>query len=59
MCTVSINIDENELRGYNPALSGTAQPKAQKTMVKESLTRAFNELHSGKINHDARKLFAE
>ena len=25
MCTVSINIDENELlRGYNPALSGTA-----------------------------------
>lgn len=33
--------------------------KAQKTIVKESLTRAFNELHSGKINHDARKLFAE
>lgn len=24
MCTVSINIDENELHGYNPALSGTA-----------------------------------
>ena len=24
MCTVSIKIDENELRGYTPALSGTA-----------------------------------
>ena len=31
--------------------------KVQKTMVKESLTRAFDELHSGKIKHDARKLF--
>jgi hypothetical protein len=40
-------------------LSQERQPKAQKTMVKESLTRAFNELHLGKINHDARKLFAE
>ena len=31
--------------------------KVQKTMVKESLTRAFDELHSGKVHHDARKLF--
>ena len=33
--------------------------KAQKAMVKDSLTRAFDELHSGKVHHDARKLFAE
>lgn len=33
--------------------------KVQKTMVRESLTRAFDELHSGKVYHDARKLFAE
>jgi hypothetical protein len=33
--------------------------KVQKTMVKDSLTRAFDELHSGKVHHDARKLFAE
>ena len=31
--------------------------KAQQKMVKESLTRAFDELHSGKIHHDARNLF--
>jgi len=30
--------------------------KAQQKMVKESLTRAFDELHSGKVHHDARKL---
>ena len=29
----------------------------QQQMVKESLTRAFDEFHSGKIRHDARKLF--
>ena len=29
----------------------------QKTMVKDSLTKAFDELHSGKIHHDARNLF--
>ena len=29
----------------------------QKTMVKESLNRAFDELHSGKVHHDARSLF--
>ena len=33
--------------------------KVQKTMVRDSLTRAFDELHSGKVHHDARKLFAE
>jgi hypothetical protein len=32
--------------------------KVQKAMVKESFTRAFDELHSGKVHHDARKLFA-
>ena len=31
--------------------------KAQQQMVKESLTRAFDELHSGKAHHDARNLF--
>jgi len=33
--------------------------KVQKAMVKDSLTIAFDELHSGKVHHDARKLFAE
>lgn len=33
--------------------------KVQKAMVKESLTKAFDELHSGKVHHDARNLFAE
>ena len=33
--------------------------KAQQKMVKESLTRAFNQLHAGNVNHDARNLFAE
>ena len=27
--------------------------------VKDSLTRAFNELHAGKVHRDARKLFAK
>lgn len=31
--------------------------KAQKAMVKESMTRAFNELHSGDVRHDARNMF--
>lgn len=31
----------------------------QKQMVKDSLTRAFDELHSGKVHHDARKLFSK
>ena len=29
---------------------------AQKTMVKESLTKAFDELHAGQVKHDARSL---
>jgi len=33
--------------------------KAQQKMVKESLTRAFDQLYAGKVNHDARNLFAE
>ena len=33
--------------------------KAQEQMVKDSLTRAFDQLHSGKVHHDARKLFAK
>lgn len=33
--------------------------KTQQMMVKESLTRAFDELHSGKAHHDARKLFSK
>ncbi len=33
--------------------------KDQQKMVEESLTRAFDELHSGKVHHDARKLFAK
>jgi len=36
-----------------------AKAKAQQQMVKESLTRAFDELHSGKVRRDARKLFAK
>ena len=31
--------------------------KAQKAMIKESMTRAFNELHSGDVRHDARNMF--
>ena len=31
--------------------------KAQKAMVKESMTRAFVELHSGDVRHDARNMF--
>lgn len=30
---------------------------AQQQMVKDSLTRAFDELHSGKVHHNARDLF--
>jgi hypothetical protein len=33
--------------------------KVQKAMVSDSLTRAFDELHSGRVHYDARKLFAE
>ncbi|UKK62344.1 hypothetical protein L6468_00780 [Prevotella communis] len=31
--------------------------QAQQKMVKDSLERAFNELHAGKVRKDARKLF--
>ncbi len=31
----------------------------QQAMVKESLSKAFDELNSGKVHHDARKLFSE
>ena len=31
--------------------------EAQEQMVKDSLTRAFDELHTGKLHHDACKLF--
>ena len=34
-----------------------SDPHSQQAMVKDSLTRAFDELHSGKVHHDARKLF--
>ena len=32
--------------------------RVQQDMVKESLTRAFDELHSGRVHHDARKLLS-
>jgi len=38
-------------------LSEYKKTEAQQQMVKESLTKAFDELHSGKVNHDARNLF--
>ena len=31
--------------------------QAQQYMVKDSLERAFNELHAGKVHHNARNLF--
>jgi ATP-dependent DNA ligase len=40
-------------------LAEEEKTKAQQAMVKESLTRAFDELHSGKIHPDAHNLFAE
>ena len=33
--------------------------KAQQAKVRESMTRAFDELHSGQVHHDARNLFAQ
>ena len=36
-----------------------SKTKVQQAKVKESLTRAFDELHSGKVHHDARKLFSK
>ena len=40
-------------------LADQSKTKTQRRMVEESLTRAFDELHSGKVHHDARKLFIE
>ena len=40
-------------------LSEAGKTKEQQAMVRDSLTRAFDELHTGKVHHDARKLFAE
>lgn len=31
--------------------------KVQKAMLKDSLTRAFDELHTGNVRHDARNMF--
>ena len=33
--------------------------KAHQKMVEESLTKAFDELHTGKVKHNARSLFTE
>lgn len=41
MCTVSINIDENELRGYNPQLVG---PAAISQWVQELVDARLNEM---------------
>ena len=59
MCTVSVKVNEALLRGMRPELNSTAAIRqwAQQQMVKESLTRAFDELHSGKVHHNARDLF--
>ena len=39
-------------------LAEQEKAKTQRQMVKDSLTRAFDDLHSGKVHHDARKLFS-
>ena len=36
-----------------------AGPMAQQKMVEDSLTRAFDELNTGRVHHDARNLFKE
>lgn len=38
-------------------LAEQAQHNAQQQMVKDSMTRAFDELHSSHVKHDARMLF--
>lgn len=50
--------------GYQTYLSGIIDQvvkkdsrKDQEQMVKESLTKAFDEFHSGKSHHDAHNLF--
>ena len=39
--------------------SKLSEKARQEAMVKESLTKAFGELHSGKTKHDARALFTQ
>ena len=39
--------------------SGVEKKSAQQVMVEESLTTAFNELHSGQAKKNARALFAQ
>lgn len=34
-----------------------SKTRAQQQMINDSLTRAFDELHAGKVHKDARKLF--
>ena len=34
-----------------------SKTQAQQRMVHESLTRAFDDLHAGKVRHNARNLF--
>ena len=46
MCTVSINIDENELRGYNPALSGTAAISQWVQELIDSRLKEMRALHN-------------
>ena len=38
-------------------LAEQSKTTAQQKKVKESLTRAFDELHSGKVHHDVRNIF--
>ena len=38
-------------------LAEDQKTETQQQMVKESLTKAFDQLHSGKVHHDARNLF--
>ena len=45
-------------REQRDACIDTAECEQARLRIKESLTRAFDELHSGKVHHDARKLFA-
>ena len=40
-------------------LEEAPKAKAQKEMVKKSLTQAFDELYSGQIKNDARSLFSK
>ena len=53
---------QNQTKAVRKALTARLiadqdKTKVQQTMVKESLTRAFDELHSGEVHHDARNLF--